>query len=81
MKKQYAVIYHLIKDAIGGTLDQGELNEFMSKIGKHDNKDIQMAAHHLMHFMADEDIRNKDPKYDRYMKNKLENYSQYFERM
>lgn len=79
MKNEHAEICSLLKRALEGELTLDDARNFMAGLSRHDDQRIQEAAHMVIHFLDDADIRERDAGYENYMRGKLEDYIKCFE--
>ena len=68
MKDKSSELRSLFERALEDTLPLDEARSFMSKVSEHDDQIIQWAAHLLIHYLDDADLRERDPEYDTYMR-------------
>ncbi len=66
----------LIEAALGGNATGDQASAFMRKVQRDDAEDVRFAAHALIHFFDDEDIRMKDKDYARSQREELQRWAQ-----
>ena len=64
----------LIEAALNGDATNDQALAFMGKVERGDSEDVQSAAHALIHFLDDHDIREADEIYDRLQRNGLQEW-------
>ena len=74
MKDKYSNIRSLLRRALDGELSLDDAGLFMSGISARDDELVQQAAHIVIHYLDDEDLREKDPEYDKLMRAELLSY-------
>ncbi len=65
----------LIEKALNGVLTVAEASCFLSSLKKDTNRIVCDAAHAVVHFLSDADIRLNDKEYDLILRTELEKYS------
>ena len=66
----------LIEAALKDNATDDQALAFMGKVKRDDHEDVQQAAHALIHFFDDEDIRMKDEVYARSQREELRRWAQ-----
>lgn len=58
----------LLRRALDDAVSLDEARSFMSTISRQDDQVVQWAAHFLIHYIDDADLKERDPGYDAYMR-------------
>lgn len=66
----------LIERALNGALSVDEASRFLSGLTKDTDSIVSEAAHAVVHFVTDADIRRRDKEYDLLLRTELEKYSE-----
>jgi hypothetical protein len=65
-------VIQLAEKALAGEQDIGPATQLISRLKREEAVELREAAHLLMHFISDSDLRSRDKEYDRLQREQLE---------
>ena len=74
MNQLHAQALELIEKALRDELDLGEASQFLSDLDKDTDHTVSEAAHVVVHFVTDSDLRASDQSYDAICRADLRRY-------
>lgn len=67
-------VIELIHRTLCGDVSLDEASHFLSSLSKDTNSLVVYAAHAIVHFVTDQDLRNTDHRYDILLRDELNNF-------
>jgi hypothetical protein len=71
-------LLEMLERALANSLGLPEATDFIASLDSEQDNTVALAAHALIHFVTDSDLRRRDSEYDQLMRAKLREYARVF---